>query len=243
MAGGKGKDKGGKAGGDSGKDGGEFKSFADLLRSRGAERLPTSPAARRTRVDGQEEAFGEDALDTLPGRGGRGPSRVVAAPDERLMVAGPPCYRDENSEEAACCGPLPRAHPFPRRCCARSRTCPADPRPEDGQGRADLRGRRSSRSTATTPRITTTRSPSASRRGGGGHVRIADVSHYVRPETRLDDEVLAAARVWHLADQVVPMLPEALSNGLCSLVLDRDRLAFSVHMKFDKNGSRKYGLP
>ena len=70
-------------------------------------------------------------------------------------------------------------------------------------------------------------------------MHIADVSHYVKPDTRLDDEALARGTSVYLADQVVPMLPEALSNGLCSLVPNRDRLAFSVHMVFDAEGKRQ----
>ena len=70
----------------------------------------------------------------------------------------------------------------------------------------------------------------------GAH--IADVSHYVRPETALDGEALARATSVYLPDQVIPMLPEELSNHLCSLVEGRDRLAYSVLMRFDAKGVR-----
>ena len=69
-------------------------------------------------------------------------------------------------------------------------------------------------------------------------VHIADVGHYVCPGTALDAEALARATSVYLPDQVVPMLPEGLSNGLCSLVPHRDRLAYSVIMEFDRDGNR-----
>ena len=67
-------------------------------------------------------------------------------------------------------------------------------------------------------------------------VHIADVSHYVRPGTALDREAYRRSTSVYLCDRVVPMLPEALCNGVCSLVPNEDRLAFSVFMTFDRNG-------
>ncbi len=67
-------------------------------------------------------------------------------------------------------------------------------------------------------------------------VQIADVSHFVRPGSALDREAYRRSTSVYLADRVVPMLPEELSNGLCSLVPGEDRLAFSVFMTFDKSG-------
>ena len=69
-------------------------------------------------------------------------------------------------------------------------------------------------------------------------VHIADVGHYVRPGTALDAEALARGTSVYVADQVIPMLPEELSNHLCSLVEGRDRLAYSVLMQFDAKGKR-----
>ncbi len=67
-------------------------------------------------------------------------------------------------------------------------------------------------------------------------VHIADVSHFVPPGGALDREAYRRSTSVYLADRVVPMLPEELSNGVCSLVPGEDRLAFSVFMTFDKSG-------
>ena len=67
-------------------------------------------------------------------------------------------------------------------------------------------------------------------------VHIADVSHFVREGGALDREARRRSTSVYFADRVVPMLPEALSNGLCSLVPGEDRLAFSVFMTFDREG-------
>ncbi len=67
-------------------------------------------------------------------------------------------------------------------------------------------------------------------------VHIADVSHFVRPGTALDDEALRRGNSVYLPDRVIPMLPEQLSNFVCSLRPDEDRLAFSAFMTLDSRG-------
>jgi ribonuclease R len=120
------------------------------------------------------------------------------------------------------------------------RGLPRDPTPADKQGRLDLRGE---------PVFTIDGEDakdfddaiSIQELGGGRYevgVHIADVAHYVRSGTALDAEALARATSVYVADQVVPMLPEALSNHLCSLVEGRDRLTYSVIMEFDAKGQR-----
>jgi ribonuclease R len=69
-------------------------------------------------------------------------------------------------------------------------------------------------------------------------VHIADVSHYVREGTALDAEAQKRGNSTYLVDGVVPMLPEHLSNNVCSLVPNRPRFAFSVFMVFSPNGTR-----
>lgn len=74
---------------------------------------------------------------------------------------------------------------------------------------------------------------------GGWHVlvAIADVAHYVRPEAPLDKSAYERGNSVYFPDRVVPMLPEALSNGWCSLVPNEDRGCLAVHMWIDKDGA------
>ena len=68
-------------------------------------------------------------------------------------------------------------------------------------------------------------------------VHIADVSHFVTPGSALDKEAYRRSTSVYLVDKVVPMLPEQLSNGVCSLVPGQDRLAFSAFLTFDAKGA------
>ncbi len=67
-------------------------------------------------------------------------------------------------------------------------------------------------------------------------IHIADVSHYVKPETILDKEAFKRATSVYLVDRVVPMLPEVLSNELCSLRPNEDKLTFSAVFEMDETG-------
>lgn len=156
------------------------------------------------------------------------------------MEHGPAAYRDEDSEEMAVLSSFRVRTIFPSDVQVEVASLPRDPRAEDLAGRLDLRDQT----------IFTIDGEDARdyddaisiRELGGGAVElgvhIADVGHYVRPGTALDAEALARATSVYVADQVVPMLPEALSNHLCSLVEGRDRLAYSVIMTFDEKGAR-----
>jgi len=67
-------------------------------------------------------------------------------------------------------------------------------------------------------------------------IHIADVSHYVKPSTVLDKEAYNRATSIYLVDRVIPMLPEKLSNKVCSLRPNEDKLTFSAVFNFNKKG-------
>ena len=80
----------------------------------------------------------------------------------------------------------------------------------------------------------------ARRLSGGGYevsVHIADVTHYVAPDTPIDNEAKRRTCSAYLVDRVIPMLPERLCNDVCSLRPGEDRLAMSVTMRLDAHGN------
>lgn len=84
--------------------------------------------------------------------------------------------------------------------------------------------------------------PDSDPKNPGGHiviVAIADVSHYVRPGTRLDREAQIRGNSVYFPDRVVPMLPEKISNDLCSLREGEDRACLAVRMVYDRDGDKR----
>lgn len=79
----------------------------------------------------------------------------------------------------------------------------------------------------------------AERDGKGWHilVAIADVAHYVKPDSALDATAFERGNSVYFPDRVIPMLPERLSNGLCSLRPDGPRYCLAVHMWLDDKGT------
>ena len=70
-------------------------------------------------------------------------------------------------------------------------------------------------------------------------VHIADVSHYVRPGSKMDEEALKRSNSVYLVDRVIPMLPEQLSNIACSLRPKEDKYSFSAVFEMDESGDVK----
>lgn len=84
--------------------------------------------------------------------------------------------------------------------------------------------------------------PDTDPKNRGGHVvtvAIADVAHYVRPGSRLDKEARLRGNSVYFPDRVVPMLPERISNNLCSLREQEERPTLAVRMIFDANGKKR----
>jgi len=241
--------KDGKGGDSVGRGSGGFKSFADLRRARGdaapeKPEEPEQPDGDRgwtvERADGpRADAVAPEAPPPPPEDSAR--LRISERPPAfGPMAHGPAVYRDPDSEEMQLLASFRVRTFFPDDVLAETADLPADPRPADLEGRLDLRDRTIFTIDGEDARdfddaIGIERLSSGELELG---VHIADVSHYVRPGTALDDEALTRGTSVYLADQVVPMLPEELSNGLCSLVPRRDRLAYTVLMRFDEKGAR-----
>ncbi|MBK7641950.1 MAG: VacB/RNase II family 3'-5' exoribonuclease [Planctomycetes bacterium] len=215
-------------------EGAKFRSFKDLRRSRGGEE-PAPPPPAPDSVSEFVEDYGDSALaETSRERIARRPRAFGPMPH------GPLPYRDTDGEEMQILASFRVRTVFPKDVLAELGSLPSDPSPAEFVGRQDLRGEL----------IYTIDGEDAKdyddaisiKELGGGEVEvgvhIADVAHYVVPGTALDAEALARGTSVYLADQVVPMLPEELSNTLCSLVGGRPRLAYSVHMVFDDKGQR-----
>jgi ribonuclease R len=128
-------------------------------------------------------------------------------------------------------------HEFSKKALAQARAMPDEVRPEDARGRKDLRH---------LPFVTIDGETAkdfddavhAEREGRGFRLRvaIADVSHYVRPGDALDADAKARGTSVYFPRRVIPMLPEKISNGLCSLNPDVDRLAMVCDMAIGANG-------
>jgi ribonuclease R len=126
---------------------------------------------------------------------------------------------------------------FPRPVIEEAERFPSDVRTEDLLGRRDFRGRRIVTIDGETAKdfddaVEVERTPTGFRLG----VHIADVSHYVAEGTALDDEARSRGTSVYFPGRVLPMLPEHLSNGLCSLNPRVDRLVLSALLETDRKG-------
>jgi ribonuclease R len=126
---------------------------------------------------------------------------------------------------------------FPRPVIEEAERFPSEVRTEDLLGRHDFRGRRIVTIDGETAKdfddaVEVERTPAGFRLG----VHIADVSHYVAEGTALDDEARSRGTSVYFPGRVLPMLPEHLSNGLCSLNPRVDRLVLSALLETDRKG-------
>ena len=222
-----------------------FASFGDLLAHLGGSDENDADNADETSVD-EAQLAGEDVDDEEEDA-----AAADATPREIILHAkhafgpmghGPPCYQDVESEEMEILASFRVRTHFPKSVLQTAADLPDDPPAsdfEDDPHRLDLRGERIFTVDSETARdFDDAIAIKETDDGWEVGVHIADVSHYVRPGTVLDREAMIRGTSVYLADQVSPMLPESLSNRLCSLMPDRDRLAFSVVMNFDKKGRR-----
>ncbi len=210
-----------------------LRSFADLARSMGMDADEDS---------GDEPTAAESWEESLSGLRPETREVIESAGDGfGPMDTGPDCYRDPGSEEMELLASFRIRTVFPEPVVAQAEGLPEDPDPADYEGREDLRDQviftiDGADAKDFDDAIQITELEDGRVELG---VHIADVGHYVRPGSALDQEALTRGTSVYLPDQVIPMLPEALSNHLCSLVPGRDRLAFSVLMVFDKEGRRE----
>jgi ribonuclease R len=130
---------------------------------------------------------------------------------------------------------------FPPAALAEAERLPEDPRPEDFHGRDDLRHLPFVTIDGETARDFDDAVCLEPRPDGGSTlwVAIADVAHYVAPDTALDREAAARGTSVYFPDRAIPMLPARLSSTLCSLQPDRDRLVLVAEMRFDAHGRRR----
>ncbi len=127
---------------------------------------------------------------------------------------------------------------FPREVVAEAKNIPSEVSAHDISGRVDLRGFTTITIDGESARDFDD-AVSLERTGQGYRLRvsIADVSHYVRPSTVLDREAYERSTSVYFPDRCVPMLPEALSNGICSLNPRVDRLTMTAELEFDGSGT------
>ena len=177
-----------------------------------------------------------------PGRQGRRPAGRVEAPARaadgrnRRAASGAPTSRARSCWASSRSSASSRA--FPPRSNARPPPCPTGCIRATWRAGSTSATSRSSRSTRTTPRISTTPSPSS--REPAAICASACTSRTSRttcgPGTALDREAQRRGNSTYLVGTVIPMLPEKLSNGLCSLVEGQDRLCKAVIFTFGRNG-------
>ena len=223
--------------GDKG-DGEKKKSFGSFAELAGKVTPKDEDRGWTLETDADQEA---PDLEALAERGGGVRERIAARPDALgVMDTGPPCYRDARSDEMELLASFQIRTAFPADVSSEAAELSNDPEESSWGQRVDLREQVVFTIDGEDAKDFDDAIGVRPLDDGGLEVgvHIADVGHYVSPGSSLDEEALARATSVYLPDQVVPMLPEELSNGLCSMVEGRPRLVFSVLMSFDQNGAR-----
>ena len=184
-----------------------------------------------TRKGAGEAGDGDKVLARIKDYGGKG-----QPPTAEVVTV----YGSAESGAACCQAVLDRRHirrGFPPEVQEEAAALPQAIVP-DGSDRLDLRGEAiftidGAHTKDIDDAISVQRLPDGYRLG----VHIADVSHYVRPDSALDREAFERGTSIYFGDTVIPMLPRELSNGICSLNPQTDRYALSVLMDIDPEGA------
>ena len=161
-------------------------------------------------------------------------------PDDNGLVHIVLCYGSADSGVACCQAVLDRHHArqeFPPEVLAEAKAMPQQIDTAEIPNRLDLREKiiftiDSAHTKDIDDAVSAERTETGYRLG----VHIADVSHYVKPGSALDTEAYERGTSIYFGNRVIPMLPTELSNGICSLNPQEDRLAFTVFIDVDKNG-------
>ncbi|MCA8961673.1 MAG: RNB domain-containing ribonuclease [Planctomycetes bacterium] len=216
-----------------------FGSFQELAKALGggeesdapSDEPPEEPGWTLKRAGEDQEIDLEAIVDT---------TRPRRPPAFGPMEHGPKPYRNVDSEEMQLLKSFRIRTTFPDDVQDQVAKLPEDPTEEDFVGRLDLRDELIFTIDGEDAKDYDDAISMETLDNGNVElgVHIADVGHYVTPETPLDDEAQERGTSIYVADQVIPMLPEKLSNHLCSLVPNRDRLAYSVFMEFTPEGKR-----
>ena len=212
-----------------------FTEFTGTLTKRGAAAfiMPDAGFKDRIAVSHKDAALAHDKdkvlarMKTYPDRTDNGTAAIVTS------------YGSAEKASSCCAAILGKRHirrAFPDDVMEEAGRMPQTIVPEDG--RLDLRGEVIfTIDGAHTKDIDDAVSVSRTENGYRLGVHIADVSHYVKPGSALDAEALLRGTSIYYADQVIPMLPKELSNGICSLNPSEDRFALSAIMEIDGKGA------
>ncbi len=214
-------------------------AITGVLRPRGArfQFVPDDPRlVRMVQLEGEipPESVGQSVI-----------ARIVRYPEavaepvvvEIARIMGPPGFLTTEIEKTLAMAGVQDA--FPAAVEEQVLAIPASVRESEMRNRRDLRGLNF---VTIDPRDARDFDDAIciERTDGGFHlwVAIADVSHYVVPGTPLDDEAARRGLSLYLPDRAIPMLPKALSAGICSLRPDEDRLAMVVELEYTRAGVR-----